>query len=139
MEWGPLVATTYGFNYTARDKARSGQDGRLLVICGDPNGFTDVPGGGVAPAGASGFNVVTWDPRGSLGTVYELAPKVDADILNKFWDVKERISTAYFMGDLDGQAFGLNYRGTVGVQAIHTDQTGGGYQIDNGLCTGNTI
>ena len=139
MEWGPLTATTYGFNYTARDKARSGQDGRLLVIGGDPNGFTDVPGTGVAPAGASGFNVVTWDPRGSLGTVYQLAPKVDADILNKFWDVKERISTAYLMGDLDGSVYGLPYRGNVGVQAIHTDQTGGGYQIDNGLCTGNTI
>jgi len=139
MEWGPLIATTYGFNFTARDKARSGQDGRLVVIGGDPNGFTDVPGTGVAPAGASGFNVVTWDPRGSLGTVYQLAPKVDADILNKFWDVKERISTAYLMGDLDGSVYGLPYRGNVGVQAIHTDQTGGGYQIDNGLCTGNTI
>lgn len=138
VEWGPVVATTYGFNYTARDKERTGQDGRLMIIGGNPNGSAPVPGTAVAPAGASGFNVVSWDPRGSLGTVYELAPKVDADILNKWWDVKERISTAYFMGDLDGELFGLSYRGNVGVQAIHTDQQGGGYQVDSGRCQGNT-
>ncbi len=138
VEWGPVVATTYGFNYTARDKQRTGQDGRLMIIGGDPNGSAPVPGTTVAPAGSSGFNVVSWDPRGSLGTVYELAQKVDADILNKWWDVKERISTAYVMGDLDGELFGLSYRGNVGVQAIHTDQTGGGYQVDSGNCQGNT-
>jgi iron complex outermembrane recepter protein len=138
VEWGPVVATTYGFNHTARDKQRTGQDGRLMIIGGNPNGSAPVPGTAIAPAGASGFNVVSWDPRGSLGTVYELAQKVDADILNKWWDVKERVSTAYVMGDLGGELFGLPYRGNVGVQAIHTDQTGGGYQVDSGNCKGNT-
>lgn len=138
VEWGPVIATTYGLNYTARDKERTGQDGRLMIIGGDPFGSAAVPGSEVAQAGASGFNVVSWDPRGSLGTVYELAPKVDADILNKMWDVQERISTAYIMGDLDGEMFGLPYRGNVGVQAIHTDQTGSGYKVDSGNCKGNT-
>ena len=138
VEWGPVTGTTFGYNFTARDKARSGQDGRLMVIGGNPNGAIDVPGSAVAQAGASGFNVVSWDPRGSLGTVYEIAPKVDADILNKFWDVKERISTVYAMGDLEGELFGLSYRGNAGVQAIYTDQLGGGFQIDKGRCVGNT-
>ncbi|MGX4643650.1 TonB-dependent receptor [Massilia sp. SYSU DXS3249] len=138
VEWGPVVGTTYGLNFTARDKSRAGQDGRLMIIGGNPAGFATVPGDAIAPAGASGFNVVSWDPRGSLGTIYELAQKVDADILNKFWDVQERISTGYVMGDLDGQMFGLPYRGNVGVQAIHTDQTGNGYKVDSGNCKGNT-
>jgi iron complex outermembrane receptor protein len=138
IEWGPVTGATFGYNYTARDKVRTGQDGRLMVIGGNPNGAADVPGSDVAPAGASGFNVVSWNPTGSLGTVYELAPKVDADILNKWWDVKERISTVYAMGDLEGELFGLPYRGNAGVQAIHTDQLGGGYQVDSGRCQGNT-
>ncbi|SFC33036.1 TonB-dependent receptor [Massilia yuzhufengensis] len=138
VEWGPVVATTFGYNFTARDKQRTGQDGRLMVIGGSPTGAANVPGSETAPAGASGFNVVSWDPRGSLGTVYEIAEKVDADILNKWWDVKERISTVYAMGDLEGEMFGLPYRGNAGVQAIHTDQMGGGYQVDSGRCTGNT-
>lgn len=138
VAWGPIVATTYGFNHTARDKSRTGDEGRLVIPGGNPYGAAAMPGSGTTMAGSSGIMVASWDPRGSLGSVYELAGKVDADIYNKYWDVKERISTAYFMGDLDGELFGLTYRGNVGVQAIHTDQTGGGYAIDRSRCVGNT-
>lgn len=139
VEWGPVIGTTYGFNHTARDKSRTGDEGRLVIKgSADPYASVAMPGSDVAQAGGSGFSVASWDPRGSLGTVYELAPKVDADIYNKFWDVKERISTVYAMGDLEGELFGLSYRGNVGVQAVHTDQTGGGYVIDKARCVGNT-
>ncbi|HEX9172650.1 MAG TPA: TonB-dependent receptor [Telluria sp.] len=139
MEWGPLVGSTYGFNYTARDKARTGDEGRLLIKgSADPYAAVAMPGSDVAQAGASGFSVASWDPRGSLGSIYELAGKVDADILSKYWDVQERITTAYVMGDLDGELFGLSYRGNVGLQAVHTDQTGGGYVVDKARCVGNT-
>jgi iron complex outermembrane receptor protein len=138
VEWGPLVGSTYGFNHTARDKSRTGDEGRLMIKGGGPFGAVEMPGTDTAQAGASGFQVASWDPRGSLGSIYELANKVDADILNKFWDVQERISTAYVMGDLDGELFGLSYRGNVGLQAVHTDQTGNGYEIDKSRCVGNT-
>ncbi|WP_020651719.1 TonB-dependent receptor [Massilia niastensis] len=138
VEWGPIVATTYGFNHTARDKSRVGDEGRLLIKGGDPYGAAAMPGTETAMAGGSGIMVASWDPRGSLGTVYELAGKVDADIYNKYWDVKERISTGYFKADVEGQLFGLDYRGNVGVQAIHTEQTGGGYAVDRARCVGNT-
>jgi iron complex outermembrane receptor protein len=137
VEFGPIVATSFGFNHTSRDKARTGEEGRLM-IAGGPYAAATVPGSDVAFAGNSGFQVVSWDPRGSLGSVYQLANKVDADIYNKFWDVSERINTAYLMGDLDGELFGLNYRGNVGLQAIHTNQRGGGYVVDRSRCTGNT-
>ena len=138
VEWGPMVRTTYGFNHSARDKSRSGDEGRLVIKGGDPFGAATMPGEGTTMAGSSGIMVASWDPRGSLGTIYELANKVDADIYNKFWDVKERINTAYFKGDVEGELFGLGYRGNVGIQAIHTEQTGGGYAIDRARCTGNT-
>jgi iron complex outermembrane receptor protein len=138
VEWGPLVATTYGFNYTARDKSRSGDEGRLMIKGGDPFGAATMPGTATTMAGNSGIMVASWDPRGSLGSIYELANKVDADIYNKFWDVKERVATTYFMGELDGELFGLSYRGNVGLQAIHTEQTGGGYNIDRSRCVGST-
>lgn len=138
VEWGPVSATTYGFNHTQRDKDRTGDEGRLVIKGGDPYGAATMPGSATAQAGSSGIMVASWDPRGSLGTIYDLAGKVDADIYNKYWDVRERISTGYFMGDLDGEMFGLSYRGNVGVQAIHTDQQGGGYVVDKARCVGNT-
>ncbi|MBZ2209222.1 TonB-dependent receptor [Massilia soli] len=139
VEWGPVIGTTYGYNHTARDKARTGDEGRLVIKGGSgPYASVAMPGSDVAQAGSSGFSVASWDPRGSLGNIYELAPKVDADIYNKYWDVQERISTLYAMADLEGNMFGLPYRGNVGLQAIHTDQTGGGFVIDKARCTGNT-
>lgn len=138
VAWGPIVATTYGLNRTNRDKSRTGDEGRLMIKGGDPYGTATIPGSDVAYAGTTGIQVASWDPSGSLGSIYELAPKVDADILNKFWDVQERVTTAYFMGDLDGELFGLSYRGNVGAQLVHTNQTGNGYNVDKGNCTGNT-
>jgi iron complex outermembrane receptor protein len=138
MEWGPLTNTTYGFNYTKRDKARTGDEGRLMIKGGDPYGAATVPGNATMPAGTSGLQVVSWDPTGSVGPIYELAGKVDADILNKQWAVNEKVSTLYAMGDLEGEMFGLPYRGNVGLQAIYTKQTGSGYNVDQARCTGNT-
>jgi iron complex outermembrane receptor protein len=139
FEWGPVTGTTFGFNHTSRDKARTGEEGRLLIKGGaGPYAAVAVPGSAVAQAGSSGINVVSWDPRNSLGSVYELANKVDADIYNRFWDVRERINTAYVMGDLEGELFGLSYRGNAGLQAIHTNQTGGGFVVDRARCVGNT-
>jgi TonB-dependent receptor len=36
------------------------------------------------------------------------------------WKVKERSTSAYVQGDLDGEAFGKTYRGNVGVRLVHT-------------------
>jgi iron complex outermembrane receptor protein len=138
VEWGPVSNLTVGYNLTKRDKARTGDEGRLVIKGGDPFGTAAVPGGETATAGLSGLQVVSWNPMGSLGTIYELAPKVDADILNKFWNVSEKVNTTYFMGDLDGKLAGLNYRGNVGAQVVYTQQTGGGYTVDLAKCTGNT-
>jgi len=138
MEWGPITNTTYGFNYTARDKARTGEEGRLVIKGGNPYGAATVPGSDVMTAGSSGISVVAWDPTGSVGSIYELAGKVDADILNKQWSVDEKVATAYAMADLEGQMFGLSYRGNVGAQIVHTKQTGMGYNVDTARCTGNT-
>lgn len=138
VEWGPMTSTTYGFNYTKRDKARTGDEGRLVIKGGNPYGVATVPGSATEIAGTTGIPVVAWNPTGSLGSIFELAAKVDADILNKQWQVSEKVATAYFMGDLDGELMGLPYRGNVGTQVVHTKQFGGGYNVDKDRCVGNT-
>jgi iron complex outermembrane receptor protein len=138
VEWGPVSRLSFGYNLTKRDKARTGDEGRLVIKGGNPYGTAAVPGSETATAGLSGFQVVSWNPMGSLGSIYELAPKIDADILNKFWSVSEKVNTTYLMGDLDGTVAGFNYRGNVGTQVVYTQQTGGGYTVDLARCTGNT-
>jgi iron complex outermembrane receptor protein len=138
LELGPVSAVQVGYNYTTREKSRTGDEGRLVIKGGDPYGAVAVPGSATAVAGTSGLQVVSWNPLGSLGTVYDLAPKVDADILGKYWDVSEKVHTLYAMGDLDGQLGGFAYRGNFGTQFVHTNQQGGGYTVSRGNCTGNT-
>lgn len=48
------------------------------------------------------------------------------------WKVKERSTSAFVQGDLDGEALGKTYRGNVGVRLVHTKQTGYGAESING-------
>lgn len=138
VTFGPISAAQFGLNMTDRKKSRTGQEGRLVIAGGNPYGVATVPGAETAIAGTTGLPVVSFDPSGSLGTIYALSEKVDADILNKDWSVSEKVNTAYVMGDLDGELFGLPYRGNVGTQLIHTNQKGTGFAVDTTKCTGNT-
>ncbi|ELX10465.1 TonB-dependent receptor [Janthinobacterium sp. HH01] len=47
------------------------------------------------------------------------------------WRVKERSSSLYAQGDLEGDLGGKSYRGNVGVRVVHTTQTGEGMQSLN--------
>jgi iron complex outermembrane receptor protein len=138
LNMGHLSSVELGLNSSDRTKIRTTQEGRLMIAGGNPYGVADVPGTGVSVAGTTGIAVVSWDPRGSLGTIYELARKVDSDILNKDWSVKEKVTTSYLKGDLDGTLLGMPYRGNVGAQIVQTKQSSTGFNVDRATCVGNT-
>jgi TonB-dependent receptor len=48
------------------------------------------------------------------------------------WKVKENTSAVYAQADLEGELFGLTYRGNAGLRVVHTSQTGGGMESRNG-------
>jgi iron complex outermembrane recepter protein len=136
---GPLANVEFGANLSERDKTRSTEEGRLVIKGGDPYGKVAVPGTATAVAGITGIQVVSFDPRGSLGTIYDLAQKVDADIFNKSWAVNEKVNTFFVKSDLSGDLAGLSYRGNVGVQLATTKQHATGVNVSTTTCTGNTI
>ena len=53
------------------------------------------------------------------------------------WRVKERSTSAFVQGDLDGEVFGKSYRGNVGVRLVHSKQTGYGMESINGAAPTN--
>lgn len=138
VDWGPIQGFQVGGNYTDRDKRRTGREGRLVINGGNPYGVATVPGSGTAIAGTTGISVVSFDPTGSLGPIYSISDKVDPDILNKDWGVKEKVSTLYIKGDVDYQVFGFPVTGNIGTQVVFTDQKGSGFSVDQSRCTGNT-
>ncbi len=138
LDMGHLTGAEVGINFADRSKNRSVEEGRLVIKGGDPYAGADIPGSAVGVAGTTGLAVASWDPRGSLGTIYDLAKKVDANILNKGWTVNEKVTTTYVKGDLEGKLMGLSYRGNVGAQVVQTRQSSTGTNVDTATCTGNT-
>ena len=146
LSLGPLTEIELGFNATKREKGHQTNSGRLVIKGSvnqttgqvlDPYAFKEVPGAGVATAGTTGLKVISWNPLGSLGTIYELPPLVDRFILNGNWDVAEKVNTFYVKNGVelaDGKV-----RGNIGVQVVHTDQIGAGFFVNPTTCTGNTV
>lgn len=127
-----VSAVDLGLNYTDRSKTREYVEGRLVIPGGDPYGATAMPGSGTMTV--SGIPIAVWDPRGSVGSVYQVASKLVRDIANKDWTVNEKVTTAYVKADLDSTLFGLPVRGNAGVQIVGTDQSSRAYNVDGGPC-----
>jgi iron complex outermembrane recepter protein len=138
VEWGPIVGSRFGLNLSKRDKVRSGNEGRLSIKGGDGFAGAKMPGEGTALAGASGISVASWDPTGSLGSIYEMNRWVDRNVLSRGWSVGEKVATAFAVADLGGELAGIPYSGNVGLQLVHTDQNATGNQVDMAACTGIT-
>ena len=77
----------------------------------------------------STFGPGALDPSGRTPTANDLLAG---------WRVKERTSALYAQADLDGEMFGLKYRGNAGVRVLHTSQTGEGMESVNGAAPTHT-
>lgn len=143
LQWGPVVSVEGGVHLSSREKERSFTEGRLLVI-GDTNGLASaaIPGGGTTavrtPAGGT-ISVASFDSSTSVGSVYNVVPKLNPDIYNKDWKLKEKVTTAYAKGDIDTELFGLPVRGNAGLQIVATDQQSNAFNVDRRTCTSDAI
>lgn len=137
LSWGPVSRIETGLNLVSRTKKASTEEG-FLVIAGtnDPFAGADVPGTGVLTV--DGIAIAVWDPRNSLGSIYELRPNTYGTVINRNWGVKEDVTTGFVKTDMDGELFGFPYSGNVGAQVIRTKQRSSGFVNDSGQCAGST-
>ena len=135
LSWGPLGRIEAGVSVVNREKVATTQEG-FLVIAGGPFAGAAIPGAGVL--NVAGFNIATWDPRGSLGSIYTLRSNTYGTVINRNWGVKEDVTTGYVKGDLEGKLFGRSYTGNVGMQLVRTKQASTGFINDSGRCAGST-
>ena len=134
VDYGHVSAIEIGANFSDRKKVRTTLEGTLFIKGSDPYAGVDIPGTSTNVAGTSGIQVASWDPRGSLGTIYGVAKTVNSDILNKDWSVHEKVTTSFIKGDLDGKLLGMPYRGNVGAQLVNTDQSSTGFNVNVPNC-----
>lgn len=134
---GPLTGLELGLNHADRTKTASTQEG-FLVIAGSADPYAAVVAPGAGKTTVAGIPVMTWDPRGSLGTVYNLRSNLYGTVINRNWSVNEKVLTAFAKADIDAKLFGRDLTGNVGVQVVNTDQSSAGFNNDSGQCTGST-
>lgn len=123
-----LSALDVGVNVSDRTKTREYIEGRLVIRGGGPLAFADMPGSGTTTI--NGISIATFDPLGTIGTIYDVVSKKHPDIFNKDWTVKEKLTTLYSKGDIDTKLFGLPVRGNVGLQLVKTNQSSTAFNVD---------
>ncbi len=134
VEWGPVNRLKLGARFTDREK-RYNQTTWNLAPTGT---LSDSDYETVNVKGMSAPFIALKDFMGSMTRVFGAnafdpsgRPQSQNDLLSG-WKVKERSSSLYAQGDLDGTLGGYTYRGNVGVRVVHTSQTGEGMESDNG-------
>jgi iron complex outermembrane receptor protein len=126
----------FGVNEARRQKDRAYVEGRLVIGNGsNPYAVATIPA--ASTINISGIPVVSWDPRGSVGSIYTVASKLVADIANKDWTVKEKATTFYAKGNIDTEWLGFPVRGNAGLQVVNTKQDSRAFNVDGSACPGD--
>ncbi|MEK8045320.1 TonB-dependent receptor [Ideonella margarita] len=124
-EGGIFSDLSVGLNLSDRQKTKDTLEGYLWLK--GTNGALyqngEMPGSGVGIAGGTGLQIATFDVLAALGSVFEVGGRSTPDIVNKSWQVKEKMTTAYAKLDIDTTAGSLPLRGNIGVQMVGTDQS----------------
>jgi TonB-dependent receptor len=134
LDLGPLSRIKIGARFADREKsyhqttwnispANAAIPGSAYTTINVPGYFPALMLNDFEGTVSSTFGGGALDPSGRTQTANDLLAG---------WKVKERTSALYAQADLDGELFGLRYRGNAGVRLVHTHQTGSGMESVNG-------
>ena len=134
VEWGPVNRLKVGARFTDREKRYNQTTWNLA-----PTGaLSDSDYETVNIKGMGAPFIALKDFMGTMTRVFGAnafdasgRPQSQNDLLSG-WKVKERSSSVYTQGDLEGAVGGYTYRGNAGVRVVHTSQTGEGMESVNG-------
>lgn len=72
--------------------------------------------------------VLSYRVMDTLNALYDIAPTAQGEIINRNYEVFEKVTTAYAKVGIDtGLGPSVSVRGNVGVQFVHTNQSSHGY------------
>jgi len=71
--------------------------------------------------------VLSYDVMGALNTLYTLTPTALNEVINRNYDVTEKVATAFARLSIDTQWGKVPVRGNLGLQVVQTDQSSRGF------------
>jgi iron complex outermembrane receptor protein len=130
----PFLASVFsefeaGVNYADRQKKKRQPEANLTAV-GTPSISSDLQYSPLNLGFAGGGSIPTWNVPGVIAKYFQpFAPSEDskAYLVQKAWDVTEKVTSGFFKANIDTQVGGMGLRGNVGLQVIHTDQSSSGH------------
>lgn len=127
----------FGSNWSRREKSRAVAEAFLDLA----NNRTPVPIPSNLLQGAANLSltgipgIISYSVPGAFG-IYTPRTNVNADILNKDWNVDETVITSYIKLNIDGMLGDIPVRGNIGIQHVAADQESEGFALPNSNATG---
>jgi iron complex outermembrane recepter protein len=129
----PFLANVFsefevGVNYSDRAKKKRQPEASLTAV-GTPTISSDLLYSPLNLGFAGGGTIPTWNVPGVVSKYFQpFAPSADAApyLVQKAWDVNEKVTSGFFKANIDSEVGGLGLRGNLGLQVIHTDQSSSG-------------
>ncbi|MGZ8295186.1 MAG: TonB-dependent receptor, partial [Telluria sp.] len=132
---GVISSLDFGVNRSTREKAR------------EMNEFTADLKNGRAPALVPGSllqsptslsfggipGVLSYRVMDTLNAMYDIAPTAQGEIINRNYEVTEKVTTAYAKLGIDTEIGKVVLTGNAGVQFVHTDQSSHGFSSMEGI------
>ncbi|MBL0123421.1 MAG: TonB-dependent receptor [Betaproteobacteria bacterium] len=132
---GAFSGLDFGANYTVRTKDREMNE--LAADLKNGRAPIAVPSNLLQPATSLGFagipGVLAYDVMGALTSLYDLKPQAVDQIINRNYEVSEKVTTAFAKLGIDTVVGGLPLTGNIGLQVIRTDQSSHGWSKLSGV------
>ncbi|MDP1899253.1 MAG: TonB-dependent receptor [Rubrivivax sp.] len=136
---GMFSGVDFGVDYTRRQKDRQmNEQTANLKNARAPVGVSSdllQPATSLAFAGIP--SVLAYDVLGVLGKYYDVAPTAEGEIINRNYEVSEKVSTAYVKLSMD-TTWGVPVTGNLGLQLVHSDQSSHGFSSVGGTVSETT-
>jgi TonB-dependent receptor len=130
-----------GVSYSDREKKKRQPEGNLTAV-GTPTISSDLLYSPVNLGFAGGGIIPTWNVPGVVDKYFNpFTPSETAAsyLIQKAWNVTERVSSGFVKADIDTEVGGMGLRGNLGVQLIHTEQSSSSHYWDNTAAAGANI
>jgi iron complex outermembrane recepter protein len=129
---GHFSSLEFGLNYSDRDKSRASRENFIDLVSGRnsstaiPPQFLQTP----VTLDLTGGTRIAYDLNGVFNSgVYTLRSLANGDVLNKNWEVNEKVATFFAQLNIDTQLGSVPVRGNLGVQYSKTDQSSDGFAV----------
>lgn len=128
----------FGSNWSHREKSRAVAEAFLDLL--NNRAPIAVPSNLLQGAGNLSFTgipgVIGYNVPSAAASLYRPRTNVNADILNKDWNVEETVINTYVKLNIDGQIGDIPVRGNLGVQYVTADQESQGFALPNSNANG---